>query len=585
MCGIIAYRGHKNATELVLEGLKKLEYRGYDSWGVFYNNQIHRQVGKICESKNLDNFASSKLSLGHTRWATHGKVNSANSHPQVSGNNEIVLVQNGIVENYQDLKKQLSREGYKFKSETDTEIIANLVEKYFCQSDGLVEAVRLTMNDLKGRNAIVVTKKNSDEIVAARNGSPLIVGIDKGGYFVASDIPAFLNHTRKVNYLDDGEMVVINKNGIKFFNLKDGDEIQKRLIEIDWDAEEVEKGEHDHFMIKEIMDQKDTLYRLLQHKGPDIANLTSEINKAKNIFAVACGTAGYASMIGSYYFAQIANKQVNFVPASEFGNFKNFFNSKTLMVVTTQSGETVDVLEAMEIAKGKGVKIAGVVNVAGSSIARKSDLVFHINAGPEKAVASTKATTSQIAAWLLFAFSAIDELKMGRKILAETAGQVNDMLNPRYIQHIHNLAEQLKDCEHLYVIGRGMQYPLALEFAHKIKEVSYIHAEGFAGGELKHGTIALIDKGTPCFALVANDENKEAIVSNAIEIKSRGGYIIGVAPESNDVFDYFIKVPDAGLAAPIVNLIPGQIIAYQLAVLRGKNPDQPRNLAKSVTVK
>jgi len=386
-------------------------------------------------------------------------------------------------------------------------------------------------------------------------------------------------------YLDDHQMAVIRKDSIMFFNLLDGNEIQKRIVTIDWNAEQAKKGDYPHFMIKEIMEQKETIKRAINQDEEDIQRIAAEINKAFGTFFIGCGTAGKVCLTGEYIFSKVAKKHVNFCFGSEFPNYHYFLKPETLMITISQSGETADVLEAVEVAKKEGVKVISLVNVMGSTLDRISDHTFLINAGPEKAVASTKATTSQLALVTLLAYATAGKLEEGKRLLMETASAVNDMLNPRYEEHIRRLAERIKDEQNIYIIGRSLNYPMALESAIKIQEVSYIHAEGFAGGELKHGPIALIGKGTPCIALVANDEVKHDIISNAMEIKSRGGFIIGISPENNEVFDYWIKVPDAGNASPIVNIIPVQILAYHLAVLRGCDPDYPKNLAKSVTVK
>ncbi len=605
MCGIFAYHGpRKNAPEIVIEGLKRLEYRGYDSWGIAYKNQnkilIHKQVGKIGDFDfkkhdflkselsigEIDDQNGNQISMGHSRWATHGGVTNANAHPHLSQNKEIVIVHNGIFENYLEVKKELEAKGYKFRSKTDTEVIAHLIEEY-CKNNSFEKAIQKTLNKIEGRYALVVMKNDKNKIVVARKGSPLIIGVGetKGEYFVASDIPAFLPYTKKVIYLDDNQICEIEKEQIKFFDAKSNTEIKKRIIEIDWDMESAEKGDFPHFMIKEITEQKETLDRAINQDTKIIEQVAKEIKQAKGTFFVGCGTAGKVAMVGEYLFAEISKKHVNFSFGSEFGNYKDFLTDKTLMICISQSGETADTLEAIEIAKAKGVKIVSIVNVESSTMARISDLVIPIKAGPEKAVASTKATTSQLAILTLLAYACDGGISFGKQLLINTASQINDMLNPRYEDHIMRLAKKIKEVESMYIIGRGSNYPIALEAAIKLQEVSYIHAEGFAGGELKHGPIALISKNTPVIALVSNDHTKKEILSNATEVKARGGYIIGVSPENHEVFDFWIRVPDVGQSAPIVNIIPIQILAYQLAVLRNNDPDKPRNLAKSVTVK
>ena len=587
MCGIFGYIGKRdNALELVIKGLRKLEYRGYDSWGVttdlsgelFYQ----KKVGKISEAK-LSDFKDKKthIAMGHTRWATHGGVTDINAHPHFDKDKKIAVVHNGIIENYQEIKNELGPEN--FVSDTDTEVIAHLIAKYR-QDNPFKEAVFKAVQRLQGRYAIVVLNIGDNHLIAARRGSPLIVGVGDGEVFLASDIPAFLEYTQNVNYLDDNEMVVVD-GGAEFFNLETGETVKKRLINIDWKEESAEKGEYDHFMLKEIMDQKETILRAINQDTDDIMHIAQQIKDSRGCFLSGCGTAGKVCMAGEYFFSIIAKRHVNYAPASEFPIYHHFLRPESLLIVISQSGETADVLEAMEVAKKKGAKVLSIVNVEGSTIARNSDFSLHIKAGPEKAVASTKAATSQMALLILIATTMIGELQEGRRILAEVASKINDLLNPRFLTYIKSVAEKIKDQENAYIIGKAENYPMALEAAIKIQEVSYVHAEGFAAGELKHGPIALITKGTPCISLVANDEMKQDVISNTMELKARGAYIIGISPEFNEVFDEWIKVPDVGVASPLVNIIPIQLLAYYIAVLRGLDPDMPRNLAKSVTVK
>ncbi|MBD3331082.1 glutamine--fructose-6-phosphate transaminase (isomerizing) [Candidatus Peregrinibacteria bacterium] len=601
MCGIFSYYGKKkNAPEIVIEGLKRLEYRGYDSWGIAYKQDseihVHKETGKISEFKvETADFKDSEvsigevkekftLSIGHSRWATHGRVNKTNSHPHFTEDKDIVLVHNGIFENYSEVKAYLKKKGHKFITETDTEVIAHLIEEHLKTHDFL-EAVKMAIKEMEGRFAFVVISKNSNKMVAARKGSPLIIGVKGKEYFIASDIPAFLPHTNKIYYLDDNQLCSIENGEIEFFDMDSFDPIEKRIVEIELDIESAEKGEFPHFMIKEIMEQKDTLNRAINQNEDQILKVADAINKAYGTYVVGCGTAGKVGMVGEFLFSKIAKKHINFSFGSEFTSHKPFLTNKTLMIAISQSGETADTLEAIEAAKEKGVKIVSIVNVESSTMARMSDIVLPIKAGPEKAVASTKATTSQIAIMTLLAYACAGKLYEGKQLLINTASQINDMLNPRYEEHIMGIAKRIQDVESMYIIGRDVNYPIALESAIKLQEVSYIHAEGFAAGELKHGPIALISENTPVIALVSNDEYKKEILSNAMEVKSRGGYIIGVAPENEDVFDFWIRVPDTGNTSPLVNIIPVQILAYQLAVLRKNDPDKPRNLAKSVTVK
>ncbi|MBI5155636.1 glutamine--fructose-6-phosphate transaminase (isomerizing) [Candidatus Peregrinibacteria bacterium] len=591
MCGIFGYVGSRpDAGGLVIEGLKNLEYRGYDSWGVAWKEgsamEVRKDTGKISHL-NPEDFGgdTSHIAIAHTRWATHGGVTKVNAHPHLSCDGTIAVIHNGIVENFDELKKELTKKGHTFLSETDTEVVAHLVEEEMKKTNDFGAAFRQACIRCKGRNAFLALHTQSQTLVAARTGSPLIVGVGSDGYYIASDTPAFLKHTRTVQYIDDGEMVVTDGKHILFYDIATGEERMKREIAITWNPEQAEKGDYAHYMLKEIMDQKESVARAVNQDEKDIETVAKAINEAKGTFLVGCGTAGKACMAAEYFFSVVAEKHVNFAPASEFKLYHHFLKPESLLIVVSQSGETADVLEAMRVAKSKGSKVLAIVNVQGSTIAREADYTVQINAGPERAVASTKALTGQLAVLLLIAYALTGKLKEGKKLLLETSSMINDMLNPRYVERLRQLSELIKRKEDLYIIGKSWNYPMALESAIKIQEVSYIHAEGFAGGELKHGPIALIEQGTPCIALMGKDEVTTDMISNATQLKSRGGFVIGVSPQKYDAFNEWIKVPDAGNAQAIVNIIPIQVLAYFLAVQRGKDPDMPRNLAKSVTVK
>jgi glucosamine--fructose-6-phosphate aminotransferase (isomerizing) len=593
MCGIFSYSGPKpNAQNLTLEGLKKLEYRGYDSWGIAYKNKeneinIFRQVGKISDGKDSDlNSDKCHLAVGHSRWATHGGVSECNAHPHFSQTNKVAVVHNGIFDNYSAIKSELENKGHKFRSSTDTEVAAYLIEDIMNDGKSVLEAIRIALDKLTGRYAILVVNQEDDSLIVARRGSPLIIGVGKeeNEFFVASDIPAFLKYTNKVMYLDDEQMAII-KDGIKFYDLESFEEIEKREIEVNIKEEEAEKGEFPHFMIKEIMDQKETLSRAINHDQSKLEELAELINNANGTYFIGCGTAGKVCQTAEYIFSKVAQKHVNSCAASEFESFKHFIKPGTLVIAISQSGETADTLEALEIAKAQGATLMSIVNVESSTMARMTDHTLPINVGTEKAVASTKATTAQLAIVTLLAYATANEIALGKQLLIETASKINDMLNPRYEEHILELAKKISHVESMYVIGKGVNFPMALEAAIKLQEVSYIHAQGFAGGELKHGPLALITEGTPVIALAADDEHFMHIISNCTEIKARGGYIIGVSPINNDIFDYWIKVPEADVDSSIINIIPIQILSYQLGILRNNDPDKPRNLAKSVTVK
>lgn len=584
MCGIFGYIGYRNASKLVIEGLKSLDYRGYDSWGIATQNnpslQIVKDVGKI-EYCNDFGFKQSKLAIGHTRWATHGKVTKINAHPHTSCDAKIAVVHNGIVENYQELKKELKH--HKFISETDSEVIPHLIEEYL-KTNSYVDAVKKALRRLEGRFAVLIINLNHNELIAARRGSPLIIGIDKNEFFASSDVLAFISHTNKVVYLEDDELVLLNDT-IKVFNLNDDKIVNKNIETIEWNLQHIDKQGYEHYMLKEILEQNLTVTKAITQDDLKLRYIAEKINHSGGTFFIGCGTAGNAALTASYLFSKITNKHVNFCIASEFPNYKNFLNKDSLIIAISQSGETADVLEAVKFAKEKNASILSIVNVIGSSLNRASDYSFITNAGPEKCVLATKSFTSQISLLILLAYACNNMINDGKLLLSDVSRYINSLFRKDYIKHIEQLAEKIKQSKAIYVIGRGLNYPTALEAALKIKEVSYIHAEGFAGGELKHGVIALIEDKTPCIVLVADDENKNDIISNAIEMKSRGAFIIGVAPENNEIFDYFIKVPNFKLASPIINIIPIQLLAYYLAVKLGKDPDKPRNLAKSVTVK
>ena len=601
MCGIFGYIGERNdAGKVVVEGLKNLEYRGYDSWGVAWKSNgivsVRKDVGKISDVRSEDFSDICSLAIAHTRWATHGGVTKINAHPHTSCDQTVAVIHNGIVENYEELRRELTAKGHRFVSQTDTEIIPHLIEEELKTTKDFTAAVRATCLRIRGRFAIVAIHTHSAMLVAARNGSPLIVGVKRGGgevsapgriegYFIASDIPAFLDQTRIVQYLDDGEMLVSDGKSILFSDIQTGEERPKREIEIQWTQQQAEKGDFEHYMMKEIMEQKESVARAVNQDDAQIMTLAKAIREAQGTFLVGCGTAAKACLAAEYFFSVIAETHVNVAPASEFKLFHHFLKPESLLIVVSQSGETADVLEAMRVAKSAGSKVIAIVNNEGSTIAREADYALRINAGPERAVASTKALTGQLAVLLLIAYALAGKLREGKTLLLETSSAINDMLNPRYIERLKALADKIQTKRDIFIIGKSWNYPMALESAIKIQEVSYIHAEGFAGGELKHGPIALIEEGTPCIALIGKDEVEQDSLSNAIELKARGGFIIGISPDRYDAFDEWIRVPDATAAQAIVNIIPIQVLAYFLAVARGKNPDMPRNLAKSVTVK
>ncbi len=599
MCGIFGYVGKQNkAADIVLEGLKLLEYRGYDSWGVaakIYNSEskiknyflIEKHVGKIGNARLNSEFSTlnSGLAIGHTRWATHGGVTVANAHPHTDCTKSIAVVHNGIVENFQELKDDLVKKGHKFISQTDTEVIPHLIEDNL-KHEGFASSVRDAFNSLKGLSAIVVANAVSKEIIAAKTGSPLVVGVSKDELFVASDASAIVKHTRKVIFLEDNQMVILGEK-LKLIRLPDGKEIKPNFHILDWVFKESEKGQFKHFFIKEIFEEPRVIQNTAIHGLSQAKNLAELIDQAYGTFLIACGSASYAATGAVYLFSKIAKKHVNFAVGSEFKYMEDFITPKTLVIPISQSGESIDVIEpTLRAKKEKKAKIAAIVNVLGSTLYRISDFKLLLESGPERSVAASKSFIAMVAVLILTAYTLAGKQKKGQDLLKKAANSVKRILLQGYIEKVKKVAEKLKDKEHIYIIGRGLAHTAALEATLKIKELSYIHAEAFPGGELKHGVIALIEKGTPCIVFAPNDETYDDIVSNAQEIKARGGYIIGIGPKNNNVFDDFMETGDIKEATILPQVTVSHLLGYYLSLACGiKDPDKPRNLAKSVTVK
>lgn len=589
MCGIFGIiNDRKNqAAQTVLEGLKKLEYRGYDSWGISIIPEgkqeilVDKHIGKIGDAKT--NLPTGLIALGHTRWATHGGVTDNNAHPHLDCTKKIAVIHNGIVENYQEIKTELLEKDHKFVSETDTEVIAHLIEEK-SKSKKISEAIFETFKLLRGSNAIAVLDFDSQTIIACRNGSPLVVGIGSDQFFLASDVPAFLKETNKVYFLNDGEAVILNKSGIKLFDLETEEE--KDLVHqvLDWKLEDAEKGGYPHFLLKEIYEQIKTISKTTSINEREIDKLATKINSGYKVILTGCGTASYCALASKYFFAE-QGVDVRSIPSYEFMPFLKFVDKKTLVFAISQSGETADTLIAVKEAKKRGAEIVAVINARGSTLERLADTVLSVGAGPEIAVVSTKAFTSQLSTLYLLTTAIKDNYEKGKEKINDLSAVLKNFLNPMLIHQLIDTAKKLMNEEHMYLIGKYLNFPATLEFALKIKETSYIHAEPFAAGELKHGVITLIQKGTPCFVLASNNEIKDEVLSSAAEIKARGGLIIGVAPFESNEFDVLIKTPDLGDLTIFGNIIVGQLLGYYLGVGRGADPDKPRNLAKSVTVK
>ncbi len=609
MCGIIGYIGHKEAVPILLEGLKRLEYRGYDSSGVGVisseNGEIfvRKTKGKICDLENLINahqLPPSSIGISHTRWATHGAPNQVNAHPHFDSTNKIIVVHNGIIENYAALKKILITKGYQFVSQTDTEVIAHLIGDYY---DGdLFTAVKKAISQLRGSFALgVISREEPDTLIAARIGSPLIVGIGKNENFIASDVPAILAHTRKVIYLKDGEMAVIKNDGVRVFNFA-GKAAPYKVSTVTFQVDAVKKQGYAHFMLKEIHEQADVLRQMLASRihGSQVdldglALTDQQLRSIKSIFIVACGTAHHAGMVGKYIIERLAAMPVMIDVSSEFRYRNPIIDKKTLLLAISQSGETADTLAAVKEAKLKGAKIVSIVNAVGSSLTRESDGILYIHAGPEIGVASTKAYTAQLGMLYLLALK-LAILKNSLPSL-EIQKFIKDLkaipgLYQKIFKSQQSIAEMAKENSHfgcfLY-LGRNINYPSALEGALKLKEISYIPAEGYAAGEMKHGPIALIDEYRAVVCVAVQSEIYEKMISNMQEILSRKGKVIAIATKGDktihDHAHQVIFIPSTNpLLTPLLVALPLQLFAYYVAVNRGCDVDQPRNLAKSVTV-
>lgn len=611
MCGIVGYIGQRNAQEVLVNGLKKLEYRGYDSAGVAIDTGesivISKTAGRL---KNLEgkidggngSTISGKRGIGHTRWATHGRPSDENSHPHFDCTQNIAVVHNGIIENYIELRQQLQAKGHVFRSETDTEVIAHLLEELY---DGdMLTAFQMTIAQLQGSYAIaVISEYEQDKIFATRKDSPLVVGLGEGEHFIASDIPAILEYTRKAYILNDRDVVVMTDQGVTLYD-EYGQPIEKEIFEVEWDAVAAEKGGYDHFMLKEIDEQPKALKETLRGRTDDIrqtirldeVKLTAaQLEQIQKIHIVACGTAYHAGLVGKYAIEKLVRIPVEVEVASEFRYRNPIINDHTLVMVISQSGETADTLAALRLGKSSGARIMAITNVVGSSVAREADDVVYTWAGPEIAVASTKAYTTQLLAIYMFTLYLADI----RKTISETdrseifqalkamPDQVEELLQDK--EQVKDIASRIINWNNAFFIGRGMDYTVAMEGALKLKEISYIHAEAYAAGELKHGTIALIEPGIPVISLFTQPDVYEKTMSNAVEVKARDASILAIVNQGDtkarEIADELLTIPKTHpLLTPILSVIHLQLLAYYSSVLRGNDVDKPRNLAKSVTV-
>ena len=613
MCGIVAYIGNQPALPVIINGLKKLEYRGYDSAGIAVISDgkfsIKKKSGKVADLENLLNAngydRKATIGFGHTRWATHGEPNDINAHPIPDNNNEVVVIHNGIIENYKTLKTRLQREGYKFQTETDTECLVHLIHSHYRNCSDFVTAVRLALCEIEGTyGTCIMSVWEPDKIIAARKGSPLVLGVGNSEYILASDATAIIPHTRQVLYLMDGEMAIVTREKFEIKTIED-EKIERELEEITFDLEEIEKGGYDHFMLKEIYEQPDSVMntmrgRIVRDTGlvklGGLMNVTDKLKYAQRIIISACGTAWHAGLVGEYIIEQLCRIPVEVEYASEFRYRNPIIYPGDIMFVISQSGETADTLAALREAKQRGADVFGIVNVVGSTIARETHAGIYTHAGPEIGVASTKAFTSQLTGLVLIALMIAeyrntlpqDEIRKITSELQRIPGKINQIL--KLNDQIADIARVFKFCQHMLYLGRGYNFPVALEGALKLKEISYIHAEGYPAAEMKHGPIALIDQNMPVIVIAPKDSTYDKIISNIREVKARKGVVITITDDETDshideLSDYIIKIPHTlELLSPILTTIPLQLLAYHLAVLRGCNVDQPRNLAKSVTV-
>ena len=608
MCGIVGYIGSQNAQDFVIDGLSKLEYRGYDSAGIAVNTgekglAVVKKVGRLQNLANVlaENPLHGTMAIGHTRWATHGKPSDENSHPHFNKDRSLVVVHNGIIENYLELKRDLMAKGYEFQSETDTEVVAHLLTELY--EGDLLEATKKLLTIIKGAYALgIMSVSEPDRLIAVRKESPLIVGIGNGENFIASDIPAILKYTRDVYLIKNGEIVELRKDTVKIMNSQ-GQPVEREVTHIEWDMEAASKGGYEYFMEKEIHEQPEVIIETLNSRVDennninfDDAGLTKEyLEGISSIYIVACGTAYHAGLVGKHIIEKRTRVKVDVEVASEFRYRNPVIDNKTLVIVLSQSGETLDTLEAMKEAKRHGARVVAITNVVGSSIAREADHVIYTWAGPEIAVASTKAYTTQMV--ILYLLATDMAMKFGKitreqyehdiKSLYRIKAGVQEVLT--YADRVEAVAEKIKDQNSMFYLGRGLDYVIAVEGALKSKEISYIHSEAFASGELKHGTIALIDDGVPVVINVTQSNLFEKSVSNIKEVAARGAFVIAIAKEGNTLVE---EVADEVFYIPAVeddytgflSIIIHQLLAYYLSKLKGNDVDKPRNLAKSVTV-
>ena len=586
MCSIIGYYGDDLAAPILVKSLKRMEYRGYDSVGVatkFDNKiEIKKGVGKVAEVNKAVQLEKlpGKIGIGHTRWATHGKVTEANAHPHSSKSGKIALVHNGVIENFNELKENLQKKGYSFKSETDSEVIVNLLQQNYEETSDVKKSILKTVSQLKGHYAFVAMFENG-ELVAARFHEPLIIGVGKDGYFLSSDVLGFIEQTDIAIYIDNGNCVSLDSTGIKIFDFK-GEPVKHDFTKVSKEFADVNKGDFAHFTLKEISEQPNTILEAGKKSKETIEQVADFIRHAKSLYITGSGTSYNAALVAKYLMSKYANIKSETILSSELPTLPNSIDPNSILIAISQSGESADVLEAVNIAKKSNAKILSMVNMMTSSLVRESSLVMGMNCGPEKGVAATKSFTSQLA----IIYQITDKLCNG--CIGIDFKKVSDCISKILSDHskIQSIAKKLKDVSDIYILGRGIHYPIAFEAALKLKELTYIHAEGIPGGELKHGPLALMDSNVYVVIINPNDSTYNDTITSANEIKARGAKIIGISDKNSDVYDHWIEIPSINEALfPIIEIIPVQLLAYYSAIEKDTDPDYPRNLAKSVTVK
>ncbi len=595
MCGIIGIAGRIDGRplgELLQQGLEKLEYRGYDSCGVAMLGEngvlVRKDVGKVGEVAGVQKFSEldGNSGISHSRWATHGGVTKENAHPHLDCSGRIAIVHNGIIENYQKLRDALQKGGHKFSSQTDSEVIAHVIEEHAKTAAGFEEAFRLALKEMKGSYAVLaISAGEKNRVFAGRNESPLIIGIGKGFTIAASDATPLLEYTRDAYFVEDGEMAVLEGDKRAFKKISDGSSVAKEVEKISWSAEQAQKGGFEDFMLKEIMEQPSAVADALRQDDAVVGEFAADLMAAKDVIIIGMGTARHAGLIIRYALDAVAGKHAEVMMASEYAYFaERDADENTLVLAISQSGETADVLLPAKKAKAKGAKLYSIVNTVGSTLDRLSDKRLYANAGPEIAVASTKAFVNQVVVGMLVAFAAAGKLEEGRRLLSQVPHLVNKAIEENN-KKSKALASRIAKQHDAYYIARGINFATALEGALKMKEVSYVHAEGMPAGELKHGTIALIEQGTPVIAINPSDLTHAETLNNVIETKARGAFTIGVSDEKNEAYDEVLLIPKTNeLLYPLITVVPLQLLAYYTAKARGLSPDKPRNLAKSVTV-